>query len=128
MSKKQYLPIGKHVIFDLTLPRYKWWVLNDALCLRNYGQIACHIAKTKVTEIHITGYEPQGLSILFQLEESHLSMHTYPECGVLMGDFFTCGADADPEKGSRAIIEDLHCSPDFEGTVIQYQVIHRGKG
>ena len=36
-------------------------------------------------------FEPQGLSILTLLAESHASLHTYPEHGFCYLDIFTCG-------------------------------------
>jgi S-adenosylmethionine decarboxylase len=36
-------------------------------------------------------FQPQGLSILTLLSESHASLHTYPEYGFCYLDIFTCG-------------------------------------
>jgi S-adenosylmethionine decarboxylase len=36
-------------------------------------------------------FEPQGLSILTLLAESHASLHTYPEYDFCYLDIFTCG-------------------------------------
>lgn len=41
-------------------------------------------------------FEPQGATAFLLLMESHLSLHTYPEEGVIKADAFTCrpGSDA----------------------------------
>ena len=35
-------------------------------------------------------FEPQGVSIVFLLSESHLSLHTWPENGKISLDLFSC--------------------------------------
>lgn len=39
-------------------------------------------------------FEPQGLSILYLLSESHFSIHTWPEFGACAIDFYHCGETA----------------------------------
>lgn len=36
-------------------------------------------------------FSPQGVSGVVLIAESHLSIHTWPECGYAAVDFFTCG-------------------------------------
>ncbi|MPQ65882.1 MULTISPECIES: adenosylmethionine decarboxylase [unclassified Pseudomonas] len=36
-------------------------------------------------------FSPCGVTTLVLLSESHASIHTYPECGGLFFDIFTCG-------------------------------------
>lgn len=61
-------------------------------------------------------FEPQGLSILTLLSESHASLHTYPEYDFCYLDIFTCGqmdtAAFDKEmrkilKPSRVWVKDI---------------------
>lgn len=47
-------------------------------------------------------FQPQGLSIVYLLAESHLSVHCSPELGMCYIDFFHCGTD--PVK-SRIVVE-----------------------
>ncbi|WP_040835470.1 adenosylmethionine decarboxylase [Nocardia brevicatena] len=37
-------------------------------------------------------FEPQGVTVLALLSESHASIHTYPESGDIFVDVFTCGS------------------------------------
>lgn len=39
-------------------------------------------------------FDPQGLSILYLLSESHFSIHTWPEFGACAIDFYHCGETA----------------------------------
>jgi S-adenosylmethionine decarboxylase len=35
-------------------------------------------------------FEPQGLTVLYMLSESHISIHTFPEQNYLAFDIYTC--------------------------------------
>lgn len=48
-------------------------------------------------------FEPQGVTALGLLAESHMSMHTWPEIGYAAADCFTCGDTAMPDVACRAI-------------------------
>jgi len=43
-------------------------------------------------------YNPQGVSGVVVIAESHLSIHTWPEYNYAAVDFFTCGQSVDPYK------------------------------
>ena len=43
-------------------------------------------------------FNPQGVSGVVVIEESHLSIHTWPEYGYAAVDFFTCSSSTDPKK------------------------------
>ena len=36
-------------------------------------------------------FEPNGVTVVYLLSESHASLHTYPEFGACFVDLFTCG-------------------------------------
>jgi len=41
-------------------------------------------------------FEPVGLTAIYLLSESHVSVHTYPEQRSLFFDAFTCGSRCEP--------------------------------
>lgn len=43
-------------------------------------------------------YNPQGVSGVVVIAESHMSIHTWPEYNYAAVDFFTCGESVDPYK------------------------------
>ena len=51
---------------------------------------------TPAAPVVVRKFEPQGATAFLLLMESHLSLHTYPEEGVVKADAFTCrpGSDA----------------------------------
>ncbi|WP_433891335.1 adenosylmethionine decarboxylase [Streptomyces sp. CA-111067] len=57
--------------------------------------------------IQIKEFDPAGLTAVFLLAESHVSVHTYPEHRALFADVFTCGSTVDPRRILEALLESL---------------------
>ena len=55
-------------------------------------------------------FEPQGLTGIAMLAESHLSVHTWPEKGMAVCDAFTCGDHSTPEKGVEYMKQSLQAT------------------
>jgi len=66
-------------------------------------------------------FSPQGVSGVVVIEESHLSVHTWPEGGYAAVDFYTCG-DCSPAKAHELLNRDL--SPERS----ELLVVDRGLG
>lgn len=64
-------------------------------------------------------FKPYGVSLLFVLSESHLSVHTFPELNYISMDVYTCSG-VKPEKTIELFLNS------FEITNINKQEIHRG--
>jgi S-adenosylmethionine decarboxylase len=60
--------------------------------------------KTKVTVVDYATrkFEPQGVSAIIIISESHIAIHTWPELKYAALDFYTCGEE-DPEPAVREI-------------------------
>jgi S-adenosylmethionine decarboxylase len=59
---------------------------------------AVDAAGATLLHIHLHHFEPNGgVSGVAVLAESHISIHTWPECGYAALDVFMCGA-AEPER------------------------------
>ncbi len=52
-------------------------------------------------------FEPDGLTMVILLSESHASIHTYPEHGACFVDLFTCGEKCSSAKFDAALREYL---------------------
>ena len=48
-------------------------------------------------------FEPNGLTAVYLLSESHASIHTYPEFGTCFVDLFTCGSHCSAEAFDEAL-------------------------
>ena len=54
-------------------------------------------------------FNPQGVTILYALAESHISCHTFPERGSVALDCYTCGS-MNPALGMGVLIQ--HFDPE----------------
>lgn len=52
-------------------------------------------------------FEPQGITAILLLSESHISVHTFPEQGTAAFDIFTCG-QADSKLGAQWILQQMN--------------------
>jgi S-adenosylmethionine decarboxylase len=48
-------------------------------------------------------FQPQGVTVVYALAESHISIHTFPENGSCAIDVYTCGT-LDTRKGMDVLI------------------------
>jgi S-adenosylmethionine decarboxylase proenzyme len=77
-------------------------VLDDIKRIESLLNEAARAAQTNVVASVFRPFVPQGVSGVVVIEESHLSIHTWPEFGYASVDFFTCGAGV-PEAAHRVI-------------------------
>ena len=59
---------------------------------------AAEVAGVQVWSISFHRFNPNGVSGVVVISESHLSVHTWPEDGYVALDIFTCGESAKPEQ------------------------------
>jgi S-adenosylmethionine decarboxylase len=88
-SNKETTFSGKHMICDIK-------EIKNKTLLHNINHIKCILdiicEKYNFTILNKTEhvFEPQGLTILYLLSESHISIHTFPEKNYLALDIYTC--------------------------------------
>lgn len=87
-------------------------VLNDLAAVEEAMRRAAKAAGAVVVASVFQPFEPQGVTGVVVLEESHLSVHTWPEDGYAAVDFFTCGECA-PER-AHAILRDAFHAEESE--------------
>lgn len=111
-------PVGRHVLAELggIAPD----VLDDCARLRTDLADALTEAGAQVRQVVSERFEPQGVTVVAVLAESHASIHTWPEHGGMHVDVFTCGASADPV----AAVENLAARVGAGETALQ--VVDRG--
>ncbi|MBM4230263.1 MAG: adenosylmethionine decarboxylase [Gammaproteobacteria bacterium] len=71
--------------------------LNDEAYVRNALSNAADLAGATLIDICTHAFDPQGITGFALLAESHISIHTWPECEFAAVDAFTCGDTTDPE-------------------------------
>lgn len=96
--------VGSHVLADVsgsTSP-----LLDDGVGLEELLVRASEAVGATVLYRHHHAFEPQGVTAVVVLAESHVSIHTWPEWGGATLDAYTCGT-ADPERLIELVIEGL---------------------
>ena len=96
---------SKHLLLELYKCDYE--KLNDESFLRCAISKAAKSANATVLNLISNKFEPQGVTAIALLAESHLSIHTWPESYYSAVDIFTCGQNMKPERASKYLIEAL---------------------
>ena len=104
-DEKKLTHQSKH--FLLELYRCNCDKLNDESFLRCSLNRAAKLANATVLNLISNKFEPQGVTAIALLAESHISIHTWPESNYSAVDIFTCGQNMMPELASQYLIESL---------------------
>ena len=96
---------SKHLLLELYRCDYE--KLNDESFLRCTLNKAAKFANATVLNLISNKFEPQGVTAIALLAESHISIHTWPESNYSAIDIFTCGQKMLPEFASKYLIEAL---------------------
>ena len=102
---------SKHLLLELYRCNYE--KLNDESFLRCAINRAAKFAKATVLNLISNKFEPQGVTAIALLAESHISIHTWPESSYSAVDIFTCGESMLPELASQYLIEALKAEEHF---------------
>ncbi len=93
--------LGRHLLVELyDCDRDR---LDDLEFLKAEGVAAAEAMGATVMAVHAHRYEPQGVSVVILLAESHLSLHTWPEHGTASLDVYVCGRTNDPHRARRLL-------------------------
>ena len=96
---------SKHFLLELYGCNYE--KLNDESFLRCMINNAAKYANATVLNLISNKFEPQGVTAIALLAESHLSIHTWPEANYSAVDIFTCGQNMKPEISCKYLIQTL---------------------
>jgi S-adenosylmethionine decarboxylase len=83
---------GVHLIVDL----YEAEHLDDIDHIEATLRHCVEAARATLLHIHLHHFQPNGVSGVAVLAESHISIHTWPEAGYAALDVFMCGS-ANPD-------------------------------
>lgn len=109
---------GTHLL--LTLKECRCDFLNDQELLARMARSAAEATHSTVLDVFSHVFEPQGISVLVVLAESHATLHTYPESRVVFWDCFTCGSRCQPELSADVLVAALNPGK------VEKQVVSRG--
>ena len=111
--------IGSHCILELYGCPHD--ILNDEALVRDAVVQASEKSLSTLLQLSSHRFDPQGVTAVGLLAESHISIHTWPELGYAACDIFTCGASARPTQACDHLAASLHA----EGQSLQ--VLTRGR-
>lgn len=117
-ANKQYLPLGHHILADFYNCDPKR--LDDVEQIRTFMHEAAIHAGATIVQENFHKYAPVGVSGVVIIQESHLTIHTWPECGYAAVDLFTCGTNVRPWTAFDYLQERLGCAK------VEYSDLMRG--
>lgn len=92
--------------------------IDDLSYLERIMTQAARVAGANVLTTAFQDFNPQGVSGVVVIAESHLTIHTWPEHGYCAVDIFTCGCSVDPWKAAGFLRQELEAQDvrirDFE--------------
>ena len=97
--------VGSHILADLY--GIDPALLRDGAALESLLRRAAAGAGARVLSSHFHSFGSEaGITGVVLLAESHISIHTWPECGMAAADIFMCGA-SDAERALEILVREL---------------------
>ena len=91
--------VGRHCVFELE--GGDPLLLDNEDFIKNALMEAAAEANATLLSTVSHKFEPQGVTAIALLSESHISIHTWPEERYAAIDCFSCGSHTDPEAACR---------------------------
>ena len=110
--------LGRHLIVEMMGSPVN--ALNNISFVDTVFREACNIGSLNLLKMQLHKFEPQGVSGVAVLAESHISIHTWPEKSYAALDIFVCGEKADPDLALA------HIRTRFEATTLNVRRLKRG--
>lgn len=92
--------LGRHLLVEYV--GCSFGALNNVDQIRDLMERAARAAQMTIVASVFHPFVPQGVTGVVVLEESHLSIHTWPEIGYAAVDFYTCGG-GEPAKAHEVL-------------------------
>jgi S-adenosylmethionine decarboxylase len=108
---------GVHLIIDL----HQAQGLDDIDLIEATLRRCVDAARATLLHIHLHHFQPNGVSGVAVLAESHISIHTWPDAGYAALDVFMCGS-ASPDACVPVLREA------FKAERVEVNEILRGRG
>jgi S-adenosylmethionine decarboxylase len=108
---------GRHLILDLYDCNPE--VLNDYEELQRLLEASLVMAKANILRIIGEKFEPQGVTLLALLAESHASIHTWPEIGYAAIDLYTCGDTTETHRAAEFLKAKLKAKTSEEKELVR---------
>lgn len=97
--------LGRHILIEYYECDNE--VLKNTLLIEESMKGAAKVARATVVESLFHTFSPWGVSGVVVIEESHLTIHTWPEYKYAAVDLFTCGNSIKPWAAFKFLEEKL---------------------
>ena len=91
--------LGRHLLIELYDCNPK--VISDVRKVEDIMVGAAKAAHATIVDAVFHNFNPNGISGVIVIAESHLSIHSWPEYNFASVDIYTCGSTVDPWKAYR---------------------------
>ena len=96
----------KHILFELRgCPSD---LLDNEEHIRLSLYVAAKKSKSELLNINAHKFDPQGVTGLAMLADSHISIHTWPEDNIARCDLFSCNLHTDYESVIKYMKDRFH--------------------
>lgn len=122
-SRQWVRPIEKSKKFVGILLAVDFWsgrIIEEPKEIKRILINACKKANNTPLKIIIHKFQPQGITGIILLAESHISIATWPEINYVAIDIFSCGKKAMPKKAFE------YLKKEFQPKRIKIREIKRG--
>jgi S-adenosylmethionine decarboxylase len=108
---------GRHLILDLYECDQE--LLDDYEELERLLQVALNMAGAKILRVFGEKFQPQGVTLLALLAESHASIHSWPELGYVAIDLYTCGDTTNTHRAAEFLKTKLKAKQSEEKELVR---------
>jgi S-adenosylmethionine decarboxylase len=107
---------GRHATADVKGIRF--WDIDNLEVMMEHCKKAIERSGANIEDVIYKKFQPQGMSILYLLSESHFSIHISPEYQFASMDCYTCSENCYPLKTINYMVELLD---PVESTINQFE-------
>jgi S-adenosylmethionine decarboxylase len=100
------IQLGRHLLVEVVLKEENADILDNINQIKKELIEAVSYTGATIKDVSFVRFEPQGVSGVIVISESHFSVHTWPEYNTAVFDFFTCG-NCNPWKAISYLVESL---------------------
>ncbi|HME54730.1 MAG TPA: adenosylmethionine decarboxylase [Candidatus Lokiarchaeia archaeon] len=79
--------------------------LNDISFLMTHFRAALESCQTIIIKMDYHEFEPEGITVIAILADSHAILHTWPETSFVMAEIFTCGKRSSSMAGIKYLLD-----------------------
>jgi S-adenosylmethionine decarboxylase len=109
--------LGTHILVELEGCDLN--KINSVDFIENTMILAAQEAGATVLGHQFHRFQPQGVSGVVVLAESHISIHTWPEHKFASCDVYVCGNKVDPMKAVFCLVENLGAKISFTNMILR---------